>query len=109
MAVRDTHGLEFVRAWNRHKVSIVALLPFLILMVFAVTWIAVSIGNFGVDAQVAVQTAFTVARFIVTAGEAESISHVFLWLVHLLTRSRLGFRCTSYCLVCLSGRSVGLD
>jgi hypothetical protein len=38
-------------------------------LVFAFIWIGVSIGIYHVDAQVAVQTAFTVAAFIVTAGE----------------------------------------
>jgi hypothetical protein len=71
MEVRDSHGLEFVRIWDRPKLSIIALLPFVISMAFAITWIAVSIAKFKVDAQVAVQTAFTVAGFIVTAGKTE--------------------------------------
>jgi hypothetical protein len=72
MAIRANHGLEFVRAWDRHKLSIIALLPFFFSVAFAAIWIGVSIGTFGVDAQVAVQTAFTVAGFIVTAGKIKS-------------------------------------
>ena len=72
VTARADHGLEFVRAWDRHKLSIIALLPFVFSVVFAVAWIGVSIGKFGVDAQIAVQTAFTVAGFIVTAGKFKS-------------------------------------
>lgn len=68
----QTEGLEFVRAWDKNNASIIALIPFVLSLVFAVIWIAVSIGHYHVDAQVAVQTAFTVAAFIVTAGEFQS-------------------------------------
>jgi hypothetical protein len=77
MDVRDTYGLEFVRTWDCHKLSIIALLPFFVSVAFDVIWIGVSIGTFGVDAQVAVQTAFTVAAFIVTAGKVMFTSCVF--------------------------------
>jgi hypothetical protein len=65
----DSEGLEFIRAWDRNKVSVIALMPFLVSLLFAIIWIAVSIAHYKVDAQVAVQTAFTVAAFIVTAGK----------------------------------------
>lgn len=68
----QTEGLEFVRAWDKNNASIIALIPFVLSLVFAIIWIAVSIGHYAVDAQVAVQTAFTVAAFIVTAGELGS-------------------------------------
>lgn len=67
-----TEGLEFIRAWDRKKVSGIAMVPFALSLVFAIIWIAVSIGRYNVDAQVAVQTAFTVAAFIVTAGKCQS-------------------------------------
>ena len=76
MAVRDTHGLDFVRVWDRPKLCMIALVPFVFSVVFAVVWIGVSIGKFKVDAQVAVQTAFTVAGFIVTAGKMEPKSPI---------------------------------
>ena len=76
MAVRDTHGLEFVRVWNRPRLCINALVPFVFSVVSAAVWIGVSIGKFKVDAQVAVQTAFTVAGFIVTAGKMEPKSPI---------------------------------
>lgn len=68
----QTEGLEFVRAWDKNNASIIALIPFVLSLVFAFIWIGVSIGHYRVDAQVAVQTAFTVAAFIVTAGKSKS-------------------------------------
>jgi hypothetical protein len=67
-----SEGLNFVRAWDRNSAAIVALIPFVLSLLFAITWIIVSIVKYAVDAQVAVQTAFTVAGFIVTAGESLS-------------------------------------
>lgn len=65
-----SEGLEFIRAWDRNKVSIIALIPFAVSLLFAIIWIVVSVTRYAVDAQVAVQTAFTVAGFIVTAGKS---------------------------------------
>lgn len=61
-------GVEFVRQWDGYAISMVVMMPLLISLIFAVVWIAVSAARYEVDAQVAVQTAFTVASFIVTAG-----------------------------------------
>jgi hypothetical protein len=72
MAVRFILGLEFVRTLDRHKLSIIVLAPFVVSVAFAAIWIGVSIGTFGVDAQVAVQTASTVAGFIVNSGKVKS-------------------------------------
>jgi hypothetical protein len=66
----DSEGLEFIRAWDRNKVSVIAVVPFAVSLLFAMVWIVVSMARYNVDAQVAVQTAFTVAAFIVTAGES---------------------------------------
>lgn len=65
----DTEGLEFVKAWDRNVLSIISLFPVAISLGFAAAWIVVSIVRYEVDAQVAVQTAFTVSGFIVTAGK----------------------------------------
>jgi len=62
-------GLDFVRAWDRNNAAVIALIPFVLSVLFAVIWIAVSVEVYAVDAQIAVQAAFTVAAFIVTAGE----------------------------------------
>jgi hypothetical protein len=107
VAARADHGLEFVRAWDRHKLSIIAMLPFVFSVVFAVAWIGVSIGKFKVDAQVAVQTAFTVAGFIVTAGKVKVQKSCFL-LVLLLIRCR-SYRCTSHSLIRVLRQSIRLD
>lgn len=76
----DFEGLELIRVWNSVKVSVIAFIPFALSMVFAGLWIGVSVGVYGVDTQVATQTAFTVAAFIVTAGEA-SPRHGFKYVV----------------------------
>jgi hypothetical protein len=68
----DSEGLEFIRAWDRNKVSVIAVVPFAVSLLFAMIWIVVSMARYKVDAQVAVQTAFTVAAFIVTAGKLRS-------------------------------------
>jgi hypothetical protein len=61
-------GLEFVRTWDSIGVSVISLVPFGLSLAFAGAWIGVSIQQYGVNAQVATQTAFTVAAYIVTAG-----------------------------------------
>jgi hypothetical protein len=76
-----TEGLEFVRAWDRNNVCIIAMIPFVLSVVFAVIWIAVSVAHYAVDTQVAVQTAFTVAAFIVTAGRSMRCFHAVLTFV----------------------------
>lgn len=64
-------GLDFVRAWDRNNAAVIALIPFVLSLLFAIVWIVVSVAAYAVDVQVAVQTAFTGAAFIVTAGELE--------------------------------------
>lgn len=65
----NCEGLEFVRTWDRTKVSFISVISFFISLVSATVWIGVSIGRFNVEAQLAVQTAFTMASYIVTAGK----------------------------------------
>lgn len=67
----EREGLEFVRVWDRSNVSTVGFAPFVLSLLFAIVWVPVCIARYGVDAQVAVQTAFTVASYIVTAGRSE--------------------------------------
>ena len=62
-------GLDFIRAWDRNNAAVIALIPFVFSVLFAIAWIAVSVAAYAVDVQVAVQTAFTVAAFVVTAGK----------------------------------------
>lgn len=74
----DLEGLEFVRAWDRRRISAIATVPFVISLLFALIWIPVSAARFAVDAQVAVQTAFTVASYIVTAGRSRTMEQAFI-------------------------------
>ncbi|KAK4543992.1 hypothetical protein LTR36_004766 [Oleoguttula mirabilis] len=64
-----TFGLELIRAWDSMAISAISLTPFFVSLVFAAVWIGVCVGKYHVDAQVATQTAFTAAAFIVTAGK----------------------------------------
>lgn len=63
----EDEGLEFVRSWNTVAISAIVLLPFVLSLVFGGVWIGLLIKT-GTDVQVAVQTEFTVASYIVTAG-----------------------------------------
>lgn len=65
---KNDHGLEFVRTWNVAVISAVILFPFILSLVFAGVWIGIYVAR-GTDVQVAVQTAFTVSSYIVTAGK----------------------------------------
>jgi hypothetical protein len=70
MANAEDEGLEFVRSWNTISISAIVLLPFVLSLVFGGVWIGVFV-KMGTDVQVAVQTAFTVASYIVTAGTSQ--------------------------------------
>lgn len=67
LANTENEGLEFVRSWNAVAISVIVLLPFVLSLAFGGVWVGLSVSK-GTDAQVAVQTAFTVASYIVTAG-----------------------------------------
>lgn len=70
MANAEDEGLEFVRSWNTVAISAIILLPFVLSLVFSGVWIGLFV-KIGTDVQVAVQTAFTVASYIVTAGTSQ--------------------------------------
>lgn len=70
MANAEDEGLEFVRSWNTVAIAAIILLPFLLSLVFVGVWIGLFV-KMGTDVQVAVQTAFTVASYIVTAGTSQ--------------------------------------
>ena len=69
LAHADDEGLEFVRSWNTVAISAIILLPFVLSLVFGSVWVGIFVQK-GTDVQVAVQTAFTVASYIVTAGSS---------------------------------------
>lgn len=81
LANTENEGLEFVRSWNAVAISAIVLLPFVLSLVFGGVWVGLFVSK-GTDAQVAVQTAFTVASYIVTAGTIASTSR---WLEDALT------------------------
>lgn len=58
----------FVRSWDCSAVTTIYLIPFAMSSLFAVVWIGVSVIRYGGDVQVAAQTAFTAASYIVTGG-----------------------------------------
>lgn len=64
----ENEGLEFIRAWDGVAVSAISMVPFVLSLAFAGAWIGISMHKYGVNGQVATQTAFTVAAYIVTAG-----------------------------------------
>lgn len=57
------HALEFVEGWNGTRIAIAGLTPLLISCILGVVW-SWQTGD--------VQTAFTVAGFVLTAGTCES-------------------------------------
>jgi hypothetical protein len=59
------HALEFVEGWNGARIAVAGTLPLLISTIVGVVW-SVKSGD--------VQTAFTVAGFILTGGTRESPS-----------------------------------
>ena len=67
IANAEDEGLEFVRSWNTVAISAIVLFPFVLSLVFGGVWIGIFVRK-GTDVQAAVQTAFTVASYIVTAG-----------------------------------------
>ena len=69
----DTEGVEFVRGWDKAAISVVVLTPFFMSLVFVGVWVGVFVHQ-GKDPQAVVQTAFTVASYIVTVGKSNSVS-----------------------------------
>lgn len=64
----EIEGVEFVRCWDNGSISIVAVSPLFASLVFVVVWVVVFVRRGG-DLQVTMQTAFTVASFMVTASK----------------------------------------
>jgi hypothetical protein len=63
----DSEGLEFVREWDKTKISMVVLTPAVISLMFISIWIPVFL-HFGQDSQAVVSTAFTTGSYVVTVG-----------------------------------------
>jgi hypothetical protein len=85
---RDTQGLEFVRRLNRRAVVAVILTPPLLSAVAIIVWLAVYLrkpkkGDDTVDVQAVTTAAFTIAAYLVTAGEYWIINHLTTGLIAL--------------------------
>jgi hypothetical protein len=63
----ETEGIEFVRFWDSGSISIVAVSLVFSSLVFVAVWVGVFVRR-GADLQATMQTAFTVASFIVTSS-----------------------------------------
>ena len=67
-SVAENGALEFQRTYDVGTISVVVAVPPVASLVFGIAWVRVHTHK-GVDLQVAVQTAFTVSSYIVTAGK----------------------------------------
>lgn len=63
----ENEGLEFVRVWDSFALSVVVVTPLLGSLVFVAIWVGVFVRR-GHDLQLTMQTAFSVASFMVTAS-----------------------------------------
>ena len=64
----ENEGVEFVQFWDTGSISIVAVSLLFASLVFTAVWISVFVRR-GADLQATVQTAFTVASFMVTSSK----------------------------------------
>jgi len=63
-------GLEFVYAWDGVRSSIIVMGPFFLSTIFPTIWIPLMLKRGG-DLQTTMQTAFTIASYIVTASTSK--------------------------------------
>jgi len=62
-------ALNFVSGWDSTAASYIILSPTIIGIMIAIIWPAVAVGQYGADVQMSVQTATSVASFLITAGK----------------------------------------
>lgn len=62
-------ALNFVLAWDPQAAGVVILLPTIISLILCVTWPIVAVLKYEADVQTSVQTATSLASYIVTAGK----------------------------------------
>lgn len=67
-SLEGRHALNFVSTMHMPLASSAVVLPFLLSLIIAAAWPAVATGKFGADVQTSVQTGFSVASYVVTAG-----------------------------------------
>lgn len=63
------YALNLVRTLDPYAMSAVILLPMSLSLAFGIAWSVVAVRHYGMDVSTSVQTAFTVAGYIVTAGK----------------------------------------
>ena len=63
---------EFQRTYDVGAISVVVAVPPVASLIFAIVWVRIY-AHKGVDLQTAVQTAFTVSSYIVTAGKGRDV------------------------------------
>lgn len=71
-AISENSALEFQRTYDVGALSVIVAVPPVASLIFAIAWVRVY-AHKGVDLQVAVQTAFTVSSYIVTAGKIPDV------------------------------------
>ena len=71
-AISENSALEFQQTYDIGALSVIVTVPPVASLIFAIAWVRVY-AHKGVDLQVAVQTAFTVSSYIVTAGQTHDI------------------------------------
>jgi hypothetical protein len=81
-SMTDKDGLEFIRSWNTAAVSAITMLPFVLSVIFAATWIRYAHRDENEGFQVVVTTAVGIASYTVIAGTFSMTS------LHLLANSR---------------------
>ena len=85
-------ALEFQRTYDVGAISVIVAVPPVASLVFGIAWVRVYVGHRGTDIQVAVQTAFTVASYIVTAGRFHTTTtnsrHQLFPMLTAITRRR---------------------
>jgi hypothetical protein len=63
------YALNLVRTLDPYAISVIILLPMILSLACGIAWSVVAVRHYGVDVSNSVQTAFTVASYIVTAGK----------------------------------------
>lgn len=65
----DRNCLNFMRTYRSTYINTVFMVPFLGSLLIGIIWTVIAIRKYSQDVQVSAQTAFTIASYVVTAGE----------------------------------------
>ncbi|KAF2396538.1 hypothetical protein EJ06DRAFT_585009 [Trichodelitschia bisporula] len=64
----QTKALNFVEQWDTRLLTVAVAIPVIVSLLAAIAWPWMSVRRYGGDVQASVQTGFTIAGFILTAG-----------------------------------------